>query len=88
MKSTKRLVIVCMVLLIGVFATIPQTFSWFERAAGQTGGVLKYTRNDLPVSNGAVTVTTDDYAMTGNEITLDPLTKAKVETSGNTTKSV
>ncbi len=88
MKSTKRLVIVCMVLLIGVFATIPQTFSWFDRAAGQTGGVLEYSRDDLPVSNGGVTVKTDDYVMTGNEITLDPLTKAKVETSGNTTKSV
>lgn len=68
MNTTKKLVVLCMVALLGVVAVIPSTFSWYTRAATQSGGVLLYERNKLPISSGNVSITTQQYDTEDNKI--------------------
>ncbi len=63
MGTTKKLLVLCMVLLMGIVAIMPSTFSWYDHNGEYTGVEMSYVRNDLPVSAGSITATTKKYHM-------------------------
>lgn len=66
MGTTKKLVVLCMVLIMGIVAVMPSTFSWYDHSGSQTGDSMKYKREDLPVSAGNISVETKKYRMKDN----------------------
>lgn len=65
MNTTKKLLVLCLVALLGVVSIMPSTFSWYSHSGKNTGNGARYTRTNLPVSNGSVTMSTvqfDTYA--------------------------
>ena len=56
MKS-KRFFVTLLAVILLVVCVIPSAYSWYDHNGSQTGDSMKYTRNGLPVSAGAVSVT-------------------------------
>ena len=71
MKTTKKLIILCLVLVMGIVAIMPSTFSWYDHNGSQLGVGMNYTRENLPVSAGTVKMETKKYQMNGNEVYYD-----------------
>ncbi len=71
MKTTKKLIILCLVAVMGIVAVMPSTFSWYDHNGSQTGDRMDYLRKNLPVSAGSVTMETKRYRMNGNEVYYD-----------------
>lgn len=63
MRTTKKLVVVCLALLLGVVAIMPSTFSWYNHNGSYSGDRMNYTRNDLPVSGGSISAVTKKFYM-------------------------
>lgn len=63
MKTTKKLLVLCLIAVMGVVAVMPSTFSWYAHN-GETdyqGNQMVYTRGNLPLSlkqSGGVTMET------------------------------
>ncbi len=66
MRTTKKLIVLCLALLMGIAAIMPSTFSWYDHSGSQTGDRMTYEREDLPVSAGSVTIETKKYEMDGD----------------------
>ena len=65
MNTTRKLIVLCLVALLGVVSVMPSTFSWYSHNGSNEGNSARYTRNGLRVSNGSVTMNTvqfDTYA--------------------------
>lgn len=71
MKTTKKLIILCLVAVMGIVAVMPSTFSWYDHNGSQTGDRMNYNREKLPVSAGAVTMETKKFKMDGNQVYYD-----------------
>lgn len=67
MGTTKKLVVLCLVLLMGIAAIMPSTFSWYDHNGSFTGSKMSYERNNLPVSAGAISVSTKKYKMVSDK---------------------
>lgn len=65
MRTTKKLIVLCLALLMGIAAIMPSTFSWYDHSGSQTGDRMTYEREDLPVSAGNITIETKKYEMDG-----------------------
>lgn len=63
MGTTKKLVVLCLVLLMGIAAIMPSTFSWYDHNGSFTGVRMSYEREDLPVSAGTISTSTRKYYM-------------------------
>lgn len=63
MGTTKKLAVLCMVLLMGIVSVMPSTFSWYNHNGEYTGREMSYEREDLPVSAGNISVSTRKYHM-------------------------
>lgn len=63
MGTTKKLVVLCLVLLMGIAAVMPSTFSWYDHNGSFTGSKMSYERNNLPVSAGSISMSTKKYHM-------------------------
>lgn len=63
MKTTRKLLVLCLVLVMGMVAIMPSTFSWYSHSAKQAGDRMNYTRKDLPVSSGTIKMETKKYYM-------------------------
>mgnify|MGYP006916053484 CR=1 FL=1 len=79
MKTTKKLVVLCMVLLMGIVAVMPSTFSWYDHSGSQTGDSMKYKREELPVSAGTISVETKKYKMKSDKKTEEGKTPAALD---------
>ena len=63
MGTTKKLVVLCLVLLMGIAAIMPSTFSWYDHSGVQVGDRMSYEREELPVSAGTISMSTKKYHM-------------------------
>ena len=63
MGTTKKLTVLCLVLLMGIAAIMPSTFSWYDHNGSNTGDRMSYERENLDVSAGSITATTKKYRM-------------------------
>ena len=70
MKTTKKLVIMLLVFVLGVAVFIPSTYSWYDHNGELTGNRMGYTRQNLPVSGGSLSMTTKKYRMDDNHLYL------------------
>lgn len=66
MGTTKKLVVLCLVLLMGITAIMPSTFSWYDHSGELTGDRMSYEKENLPVSDGSLSTTTKKYRMASN----------------------
>ena len=81
MKTTKKLVVLCLALLMCVITIVP-SFSWFTHEDANEGNRMYYNRADLPVSKeGSVSIDTQAYQMDGRDIKLDRQKNKLVESS-------
>lgn len=73
MKTTKKLLVLCLVLIMGIVAFMPSTFSWYNHSGTLTGRAMNYIRTNLPVSAGVVeSYDTRKYRMkSDNEVYYD-----------------
>lgn len=86
MKKDKKLVIICLVLVMAIASFIPSTFSWYDHNGELTGDKMSYTRNNLSVSAGMVKkMETKKFRMDGNKIFYDE--KGNKEYDGDTITS-
>ena len=82
MGTTKKLVVVCMVLLMGIVSVMPSTFSWYDHSGVQVGDRMSYEREELPVSAGTISMSTKKYRMSSaNAVYYD--IKGNKEYTGN-----
>ena len=72
MNTTKKLLVLCLVALMGVVSVMPSTFSWFNHSDVRSGDKMNYTRKELPVSGSEITMKTEYLTMekddSGNEL--------------------
>ena len=71
MKTGKILLKIAVVLIIALAMLIPSTFSWYDHNGEQTGNRMGYSRSDLPVSAGNVSVVTKKYRTENNKLWYD-----------------
>ncbi len=78
MGTTKKLLVLCLVLIMGVVAVMPSTFSWYNHSGTHEGSKMTYRRNNLPVSSSVsfssntLTMSTKEYKMASdNEVYYD-----------------
>ena len=71
MKTTKKMFIVCMALILATISFVPSTFSWYDHDDERIGNRMTYQRNDLPLSAGTVAIETKKYRMDGNNVYYD-----------------
>lgn len=71
MKTGKILLKILVVLIIALAMLIPSTFSWYDHNGEQTGNRMGYSRSDLPVSAGNVSVVTKKYRTENNKLWYD-----------------
>lgn len=71
MKTTKKLIVLCLALAMGIVAIIPSTFSWYNHNGSHTGDRMRYKRDDLPVSAGSITMVTRKYRTVENKLFYD-----------------
>lgn len=88
MNTTRKLIILILIAVMGLTATIPSTFSWFVRDRNRTGHKLAFNREELPISNGAVTLETKNYVTTNGMIERDTVTKLKKTNNDALVKSI
>lgn len=82
MGTTKKLVVLCMVLVMGIAAIMPSTFSWYDHSGVQVGDRMSYEREELPVSAGTISMSTKKYRMSSaNAVYYD--IKGNKEYTGN-----
>lgn len=82
MGTTKKLVVLCLVLLMGIAAIMPSTFSWYDHSGVQTGDRMSYEREELPVSAGTISVSTKKYRMSSADAVYYDI-KGNKEYTGN-----
>lgn len=63
MKTTKKLLVLCLIAVMGVVAVMPSTFSWYAHSGDDhyKGNDIQYQREDLPLSlqqSGGITMKT------------------------------
>lgn len=63
MKNTRRLLVLTLIALLALFSVMPSTFSWFTHSDENSGDVMKYSREDFPLSvkSGSVSMTTKTF---------------------------
>lgn len=71
MKTTKKLVILCLVLVLGIAAIMPSAFSWYDHSSMLDGNRMRYKRDNLPLSSGTVSVVTKKYRTENNRLFYD-----------------
>ena len=71
MKTTKKLVVLCLVLLLGISAIIPYAFSWYDHSSVLYGNRMRYKRDNLPLSSGTVSMVTKKYKTVNNKLFYD-----------------
>lgn len=82
MGTTKKLAVLCMVLLMGIVSVMPSTFSWYDHSGVQVGDRMSYEREELPVSAGTISMSTKKYHMSSaNAVYYD--IKGNKEYTGN-----
>lgn len=82
MGTTKKLAVLCMVLLMGIVSVMPSTFSWYDHSGVQVGDRMSYEREELPVSAGTISMSTKKYRMSSaNAVYYD--IKGNKEYTGN-----
>ncbi len=67
MNTTKKLLVLCLVAVVGIVSFMPSTFSWFNHSAKQSGDKMNYTRESLPVSDSKITMKTEYLTMEKGE---------------------
>lgn len=82
MGITKKLVVLCLVLLMGIAAIMPSTFSWYDHSGVQTGDRMSYEREELPVSAGTISMSTKKYRMSSADAVYYDI-KGNKEYTGN-----
>lgn len=71
MKISKILIKILVVLVLAAVLLIPSTFSWYNHNGSLSGDKMGYTRSDLPVSAGNVSVVTKKYRTENNKLWYD-----------------
>ena len=71
MKTTKKLIVLCLALAMGIVAIMPSTFSWYNHNGSHTGDRMRYKKDALPVSAGSITMVTKKYRTVENELYYD-----------------
>ena len=71
MKIRKLPLKILVVLVLAAALLIPSTFSWYNHSDSQTGDSMSYSRQELPVSAGTVSMVTKKYRMYGNKLWYD-----------------
>lgn len=71
MKTTKKLIVLCLALAMGIVAIIPSTFSWYNHNGSHTGDRMRYKKDALPVSAGSITMVTRKYRTVENKLFYD-----------------
>lgn len=71
MKTTKKLIVLCLALAMGIVAIMPSTFSWYSHNGSHTGDRMRYKKDALPVSAGSITMVTKKYLTVENELFYD-----------------
>lgn len=71
MKTSKKPIILLLILIIGITAFVPSTFSWYNHSGSQSGNKMGYSKSNIPVSAGTVSVETKKYRMDGNNVYYD-----------------
>ena len=67
MKTTKKLLVLCLIAVMGVVAVMPSTFSWFDHSGKQSGDSMRYQRGTLPISTANVSMKTKKLQMDAND---------------------
>ena len=70
MKS-KRIFVMLLAVILLVVCAIPSVYSWYDHNGELTGNRMGYSRNDLPVSAGTVSVETKTYRTENNKLWYD-----------------
>lgn len=64
MNTTKKLLVLCLVALLGLMTMMPSTFSWYDHNGSANGNAFYYSKDKLPVSGSSglsvSTVKTDE----------------------------
>lgn len=81
MKISRKMTVILLVLVLAIVSLVPATFSWYDHNDKLSGDRMQYTRTDLPVSEGTVTLTTKKYRTEGNRVYYDE--KGNKEYQGN-----
>lgn len=63
MKLNRKLFVTAAALVLAIVCFIPSTFSWYNHSGALSGRVMKYTRTELPISAGDITLSTKKYRM-------------------------
>ncbi|MEE0957256.1 MAG: hypothetical protein UH734_04105 [Ruminococcus sp.] len=83
MKTGKILLKILVVLDLAIALLIPSTFSWYNHNSELSGREMRYHREDLPVSAGAVLAETKMYQMESDEIQGGSPNKVYYDQKGN-----
>ena len=70
MKS-KRFFVMLLAVILLVVCAIPSVYSWYDHNGELTGNRMGYSRNNLPVSAGTVSVETKKYRTENNKLWYD-----------------
>ncbi len=76
MRTTRKLIVLCLAALMACLTMMPSTFSWYDHNAEEDAGYMQYSRQNLPVSGSS--------NLSASTIAVD---KNGVATNGNTTVS-
>ncbi len=71
MKTSKMLFAAVLALVLLIASFVPATFSWYDHNGSQTGDSMSYSRQQLPVSAGEVSVVTKKYRTENNKLWYD-----------------
>lgn len=71
MKTSKKLFAAVLALVLLIASFVPATFSWYDHNGSQTGDSMSYSRQQLPVSAGEVSVVTKKYRTENNKLWYD-----------------
>ena len=85
MRTSKKMFIICLVLVLATACLVPSTFSWYDHKDTLTGNRMSYYRENLPVSSGTVELVTKKYRTENNKLFYDE--KGNKEYDGSTLTS-
>lgn len=88
MKTTKKLIVLCLALAMGIVAIMPSTFSWYNHNGSHTGDRMRYKKDALPVSAGSITMVTKKYRTDDNELYYDEKGNKEYDGGALTTATV
>lgn len=63
MKTSKKLIVMLLALILGITALIPATFSWYDHNGNLTGNKMGYSKSNIPVSAGTISAETKKFYM-------------------------